>query len=504
MDHYIKKILTARVYDVSKETPMDSAPGLGEKTGNHVLLKREDMQPVFSFKCRGAYNRIYKLLQQQPDTQGVVCASAGNHAQGVALSATRLGIKSLIVMPKTTPTIKVEAVRNLGGEAVLFGDNYDEAYGHSCELEKTTGYTFIHPFNDQDTIAGQGTVGVEICRQHPGTIDAVFVPIGGGGLASGVSVLMKYLRPDMKVIGVEPEDAASMKASIAAGKPVVLDQVGIFADGVAVKSPGDETFDICSRMLDDIITVTIDEMCAAIRDVFDDTRTVMEPAGALSVGGLKKYVSENNVSGQTLVAVTTGANVNFDRLRHIAERAEIGEQREALLAVTIPEKPGSFLHFCEMLGKRSVTEFNYRYSDSRSANVFVGVQLSEGQAEREQIISDLENSAFTVSDLTENEMAKLHVRHMVGGSSSSVENEMLYRFEFPERPGALATFLKGMGQGWNITLFHYRNHGAAYARVLVGMQVPDNNNDHIQQFLDQLGYRYWCEGENVAYRMFLA
>ena len=379
MDHYIKKILTARVYDVSKETPLEAAPGLSAKTDNHVLLKREDMQPVFSFKCRGAYNRIFKLQQQHPDTKGVVCASAGNHAQGVAMSATRLGIKSVIVMPKTTPSIKVEAVRTLGGKAVLHGDNYDEAYAHALTLEKSSGYTFIHPFNDEDTIAGQGTVAVEMCRQHAGSIDAVFVPIGGGGLASGVSVLMKYLRPGVKVIGVEPEDAASMKASIAAGKPVVLDQVGIFADGVAVKSPGDETYKICSQTLDDIITITVDEMCASIRDVFDDTRTVMEPAGALSVAGLKKYAASQNVTGQHLVAVTTGANVNFDRLRHIAERAEIGEQREALLAVTMPEEPGSFRHFCEMLGKRSVTEFNYRYSDSRSANIFVGVQLSEGK-----------------------------------------------------------------------------------------------------------------------------
>ncbi len=503
MDHYIKKILTARVYDVSKETPLEIAPGLSIKTGNHVYLKREDLQPVFSFKCRGAYNRIFKLQQQHPDTVGVVCASAGNHAQGVALSASRLGIKSVIVMPKTTPAIKVNAVRRLGGEAVLHGDNYDEAFTHACELEKSTGYTFIHPFNDTDTIAGQGTVGVELCRQHSGQLDAVFVPIGGGGLASGVSLLMKYLRPEVKIIGVEPVDAASMKASIAAGHPVVLDQVGIFADGVAVKSPGDETYKICSELLDDIITISVDEMCAAIRDVFDDTRTIMEPAGALSVAGLKKYVAVNDATDQHLIAVTTGANVNFDRLRHIAERAEIGEQREALLAVNIPEQPGSFRHFCEMLGKRAVTEFNYRYSDSRSANVFVGVQLADGQVERQQIISDLENSEFTVEDLTDNEMAKLHVRHMVGGSSQSIENEMLYRFEFPERPGALATFLNNMGEGWNITLFHYRNHGAAYARVLVGIQLPADSGDKFQHFLDELGYRYWCEDGNVAYKMFL-
>jgi len=419
------------------------------------------------------------------------------------MSAERLGIRAVIVMPTTTPTIKVDAVRNLGGEAVLHGDNYDEAFAHACEIEKSTGYTFIHPFNDEDTIAGQGTVGVEICRQMPGAVDVVFVPIGGGGLASGVSLLMKYLRPDALVIGVEPEDAASMQASIAAGKPVVLDEVGIFADGVAVKSPGDETYRICSQTLDGIVTISVDEMCASIRDVFDDTRTIMEPAGALSVAGLKKYVSENGVTDKNLVAVTTGANVNFDRLRHISERAEIGEQREALFAVTIPEEPGSFRHFCEMLGKRSVTEFNYRYSDSRSANVFVGVQLFDGASEKEQIISDLTHSSFVVEDLTDNEMAKLHVRHMVGGSSHSISDEMLYRFEFPERPGALATFLNNMGQGWNISLFHYRNHGSAYARVLVGMQVPAGESAEFQRFLDQLGYRYWCEDQNVAYRMFL-
>ncbi len=503
MDHYIKKILTARVYDVSRETALEEAPGLSARTANNVLLKREDMQPVFSFKCRGAYNRIFKLQQQQPNVQGVVCASAGNHAQGVAMAASRLGLKSVIVMPGTTPTIKVDAVTALGGQAVLVGDNYDEAYAHACELEQSTGYTFIHPFNDPDTIAGQGTVGVEICRQHPGSINAVFVPIGGGGLASGVALLLKYLRPDIKVVGVEPEDAASMKASIAAGQPVVLDEVGIFADGVAVKSPGDETFKICSELIDEIVTITVDEMCAAIRDVFDDTRTIMEPAGALSVAGLKKYVAQHEISEQNLIAVTTGANVNFDRLRHISERAEIGEQREALLAVTIPEEPGSFRNFCEMLGKRSVTEFNYRYSDSRSANVFVGVQLSEGISERQKIITDLRDSSFTVEDLTDNEMAKLHVRHMVGGSSVSVEGELLYRFEFPERPGALATFLNKMGQGWNITLFHYRNHGSAYARVLAAIQVPSDESDSFQKYLDELGYRYWYEGDNVAYRMFL-
>lgn len=503
MDQYIKKILTARVYDVSRETPLELVPNLSARTGNKVSFKREDCQPVFSFKCRGAYNRIYKLQQSQPETKGVICASAGNHAQGVALSATKLGLKSVIVMPQTTPPIKVNSVRKLGGDAVLHGDNYDEAFAHACELEKETGYPFIHPFNDPDTIAGQGTVGVEICRQHAGPIDAVFIPIGGGGLASGVSILLKYLRPETKIIGVEPLDAASMKASIEAGKPVILDEVGIFADGVAVKSPGDETFRICRENLDEIITVSVDEMCAAIRDVFDDTRTLMEPAGALGVAGLKKYVEQHGVVDQHLIAVTTGANVNFDRLRHITERAEIGEQREALLAVKIPEQPGSFRHFCEMLGKRSVTEFNYRHSSAEQAVVFVGVQLANGSAERLQIVEKLSQADFEVEDLTDNEVAKLHVRHMVGGRAAGVEKEMLYRFEFPERPGALSKFLNSMEPHWNITLFHYRNHGAAYARVLVGMQVPSSDSGSFQGFLDELGYRYWCEDNNVAYQTFL-
>ena len=504
MDHYIKKILTARVYDVSRETPLESVPNLSARTGNRVMLKREDMQSVFSFKCRGAYNRIFKLKESHPETQGVICASAGNHAQGVALSASKLGLKSVIVMPQTTPPIKVNAVRKLGGKAVLHGDNYDAAFAHACELEVETGYPFIHPFNDPDTIAGQGTVGIEICRQKEGRIDVVFLPIGGGGLASGVSLLMKYLRPETRIIGVEPEDAASMKASIEAGKPVVLGEVGIFADGVAVKSPGDKTFSICQKTLDDVITVSVDEMCAAIRDVFDDTRTLMEPAGALSVAGLKKYVEQTGVADQDLVAITTGANVNFDRLRHITERAEIGEQREALLAVQIPEQPGSFRHFCEMLGKRSVTEFNYRFSGTEGAVVFVGVALSEGSKERQQIIDNLARADYQVEDLTENEVAKLHVRHMVGGRAAEVEKESLYRFEFPERPGALARFLNRMQPNWNITLFHYRNHGAAYARVLVGIQFPESDEDGFQHFLNDLGYRHWCEDDNVAYKTFLA
>ena len=504
MDHYIKKILSARVYDVSRETPLDPAPNLSARTGTKVSLKREDLQPVFSFKCRGAYNRIFNLREQQPELSGVVCASAGNHAQGVALAASRLGLRAIIVMPQTTPEIKVNSVRALGGETLLHGDNYDEAFARACEVEAETGYPFIHPFNDVDTIAGQGTIGLEICRQQPSDLDAVFLPIGGGGLAAGVSVIMKYLRPEVKIIGVEPDDAASMQASVQAGKQVTLNEVGIFADGVAVKCPGDETFRICRESLDDIVTCSVDEMCAAIRDVFEDTRTLMEPAGALSVAGLKKYLERENITDGHFAAITTGANVNFDRLRHVTERAVIGEQKEALLAVTIPERPGSFRAFCQTLGKRSVTEFNYRRADENNAVVFVGVQLSRGLTERTQIIEALESADFSVVDLTDDETAKLHVRHMVGGRASAVEDEHLYRFQFPERPGALSAFLNSMGPEWNITLFHYRNHGAAYGRVLAGIQIPPSEESGLQTFLDTLGYRYWCEDDNPAYKAFLA
>lgn len=501
MNQYIKKILTARVYDVSHETPLDRAATLSARTGNQVYLKREDLQPVFSFKCRGAYNRIFNLVQAQPDLAGVVCASAGNHAQGVALAARELKLHSVIVMPQTTPRIKVDAVVALGGEAILHGDSYDDAFAHACEIESETGYPFIHPFDDPDTIAGQGTVGVELCRQMPAEMDVVFMPVGGGGLAAGVSVLMKYLRPEVRMIGVEPVDAASMQQSLAAGERVTLPHVGIFADGVAVKCPGKETFRVCRETLDEVITVTVDEMCAAIKDVFDDTRTLMEPAGALSVAGLKKYAQREALQNAHLVAVTSGANINFDRLRHVSERAEVGEQREALLAVTIPERPGSFRHFCEALGPRNVTEFNYRYADPGRANVFVGVQLTDGQPERQGLINTLEQADFVVRDLTDNEVAKLHVRHMVGGRAPDVQNERLFRFEFPERPGALATFLNSMGRDWNITLFHYRNHGAAFGRVLVGMQVADAEG--LQIFLDKLGYSYWSEDDNLAYQAFL-
>lgn len=502
LDRYIEKILTARVYDVAEETPLDRAVTLSQRLDNKIFLKREDEQPVFSFKCRGAYNSIYQRHRREP-LKGVIAASAGNHAQGVALAARHLGIPGVIVMPCTTPAIKVDAVRRLGGEAVLHGDNYDEAFAHACEIQAEKGYSFIHPFDDPDTIAGQGTVGMEISRQHPDDVDAVFVPIGGGGLAAGVSVYLKYLRPDIRVIGVEPVDAASMSASLKAGHRVTLDQVGIFADGVAVKQVGEETFRLCQQYLDDVVTVSVDEICAAVKDVFDDTRTLMEPSGALSVAGLKKYVAEQGCSGKTMIAVTSGANVNFDRLRHIAERAELGEQREMLMAVEIPEKPGSFRAFCDSLPHRSITEFNYRYVSEQRAQIFVGLQLSEGNQERLKTLAELRDRGYKVLDMTDNEVAKLHVRYMVGGQAGGISDERLFRFEFPERPGALGAFLNGLSDRWNISLFHYRNHGAAFGRVMVGIQVPESDNDAFVDFLQAMGYSYREETENPAYQYFL-
>ena len=499
---YIEKILSARVYDVSVETPLSLAPNLSRRLGNRVLLKREDVQPVFSFKCRGAYNKIYQLLRKQPDLQGVIAASAGNHAQGVALAGRTLGLKSIIVMPRTTPAIKVDAVRNFGGRAVLHGDNYDEAYTHACQLQEEKGYAFIHPFDDPHTIAGQGTIGVELCRQHPDELHAVFLPVGGGGLAAGVATFMKYLRPEVKIIGVEPNDANCMQQALARKRRVALPQVGMFADGVAVKIAGKETFRLCRKYLDEVITCSVDEICAAMKDVFDDTRTLMEPAGALSVAGMKKYVAERGCSGENLIAVTSGANINFDRLRHVAERAEVGEHREALLAVTIPEQPGSFRKLLQMLGGRQITEFNYRYADSEQARIFVGVQLTAGNEEREALLAALAEAEYPVVDMTDDEMAKLHVRYMVGGRAPA-QDERLYRFDFPERPGALSTFLNKVGHKWNISLFHYRNHGSAYGRVLCGIQVPDGDQTRFAGFLEALGYNYHAESDNPAYRAFL-
>jgi threonine dehydratase len=500
---YLDQILKAQVYDVAVETPLDNAPGLSARTGCRVTLKREDLQPVFSFKLRGAYNKLAKLSAEDKG-RGVICSSAGNHAQGVSLAARKFQVRAVIVMPETTPKIKTDAVRELGGEVFLFGSTYDDAYEKALQLGKEQNLTFIHPFDDPDVIAGQGTIGMEIHRQHVGQIDAVFVPIGGGGLISGIAEFLKQESPNTRVIGVEPEESASMSAALAAGHPVTLDHVGIFADGVAVRRVGDETFRICSKRIDEIVLVNTDEISAAVQDIFEDTRVIVEPAGALAVAGLKRWVSDNQVSGQALVAVNSGANVNFDRLRHIAERAALGEQREALFAVEIPERKGSFLAFCKALGQRNVTEFNYRCGDRKIARIFVGVELRQGNTERRAIVADLKGSGYTAIDLSDDEMAKLHIRHMVGGQAPGIENERIYRFEFPERPGALLGFLTAIGNRWNISLFHYRNHGSDYGRVLTGTQVPDADRKEFDQHLSDLGYPYWDESDNPAYRMFLA
>jgi threonine dehydratase len=502
MHDYIKKILAARVYDVAIESPLDVMNRLSRRLNNRVLLKREDLQPVFSFKLRGAYNKISGL---PPDLleKGVICASAGNHAQGVALAAQRLGAKATIVMPRTTPAIKIQAVRDRGGKIVLFGDTYDEAYQHARQLEAEKGLTFIHPYDDPEVIAGNGTIGMEILRQHPDPIAAIFIAVGGGGLIAGVATYIKFLRPDIKIIGVEPNDAASMYEALKQGYRVTLEQVGIFADGVAVRQVGEETFRLAQKLVDEVIVVSIDEICAATKDIFDDTRSIAEPAGALGVAGLKKYVERTGVTGKNLIALNCGANINFDRLRHVAERAELGERREALLAVTIPEQPGSFRKFCQTIGKRSITEFNYRYADSRQAQVFAGVQLSEGEEEKNRIIDALREHGYPVIDMSDNEMAKLHVRYMVGGHAPGLRDEILYRFQFPERPGALLKFLTGMAHGWNISLFHYRNHGSDYGRVLIGIQVPEAERSKFLEYIRELGYPFCEETENPAYRLFL-
>jgi threonine dehydratase len=502
MEDYVRRILTARVYDVAIESPLDPMPRLSERLGCAVRLKREDLQPVFSFKLRGAYNKIAGLSRAALE-RGVICASAGNHAQGVALSAQKLGVPATIVMPRTTPAIKIEAVKGRGGEVILHGDAFDEAYALARRLEAERGLTFIHPYDDPDVIAGQGTVGMEILRQHPDPLEVVFVQIGGGGLAAGVAAYVKFLRPEVKVIGVEPDDAASMEAAIRADERVTLDQVGLFADGVAVRQVGAETFRLCRELLDEVITVDTDAMCAAVKDIFDDTRAIAEPSGALSLAGLKHYAESRGLRGAGLVAVNSGANLNFDRLRHVAERAEIGEGREALLAVTIPERPGSYRRFIEGLGQRSITEFNYRYADRQAARIFVGVQLTDGEREKQRIIEDLRGMGYPVLDMSDNEMAKVHVRYMVGGRASGLQDELIYRFQFPERPGALLKFLNSLGHDWNISLFHYRNHGADYGRVLAGIQVPQGDRAQFQRSLDELGYPYWDETQNPAYKLYL-
>jgi threonine dehydratase len=501
-DNYLKKILNSRVYDVAIESPLDYAPSLSRRLGNHIWLKREDLQPVFSFKLRGAYNKISGLSETECES-GIIAASAGNHAQGVALAAKRRNVKALIVMPRTTPGIKVNAVKALGGKILLYGDTYDEAYAHALELAEERNMVFIHPYDDPDVIAGQGTIAMELLQQHRDPLDAVFVPVGGGGLIAGIAAYLKALRPEIRVIGVEPEDAPCMHEALKRNRRVVLDQVGIFADGVAVRQVGKEPWKVARKLVDEVILISTDEMCAAIKDIFDDTRSMSEPAGALAVAAIKKYVEQSGASEETLVAINSGANINFDRLRYVAERAELGERREALLAVTIPERPGSFLKFCRTLGKRGITEFNYRYADASDAHIFAGVQLSNGDDERQELIDTLTEEGYPVVDMTDNEMAKTHIRFMVGGRAHGVENERLYRFEFPERPGALLKFLSSMGKGWNISLFHYRNHGAAYGRVLVGIQVPDEDRKRFREFLDELGYINFEELDNPAYSLFL-
>lgn len=504
MQSYLKRILTARVYDVAIETPLEHAPTLSARIGNNVLFKREDMQPVFSFKLRGAYNKMAQLTPEQLKC-GVIAASAGNHAQGVALSAHRLGCKATIVMPTTTPHVKIDAVRHFGKrsvEIVLHGNSYNDAYDHALELGKQNNLTFVHPFDDPDVIAGQGTIAMEILRQHQAPIHAIFCAIGGGGLISGVAAYVKQVRPDIKIIGVQTSDSDAMYRSLKAGKRVTLNDVGLFSDGTAVKLVGEETFRVCKKYVDEVILVDTDAVCAAIKDVFQDTRSILEPAGALAVAGAKLYAKREKLKDQTLIPIACGANMNFDRLRFVAERAEIGEKREAILAVTIPETPGSFRKFCALLGSRNITEFNYRYADPTEAQVFLGVQVKD-PAETEKLVATLEKNKLRTLDLTDNEMAKLHLRHLVGGRAPDATDEIIHRFEFPERPGALMNFLNSMNHNWNISLFHYRNHGADYGRVLIGMQVPHKDKKELKKFLDTLGYPHWDESNNPAYKLFL-
>lgn len=497
----LRLILTSRVYDVAVETPLDPAPRFSRRVGNEVLFKREDLQPVFSFKLRGAYNRIAHLTPDER-ARGVITASAGNHAQGVAFAARHLQISALIVMPQTTPEIKVDAVRQMGADVVLAGDSYADAKARCDELTAETGRVFIHPFDDPLVIAGQGTIGTEILRHRLGDIAAVFVPVGGGGLIAGVASYIKALQPAVRVIGVEPFEADAMYQSLAAGRRVALDRVGIFADGVAVREVGELTFAIARETVDAVVRVTNDEICAGIKDVFDDTRSILEPAGALAVAGLRRWSAETNTRGQRMVAILSGANMNFDRLRFVAERAEVGEAREALFAVTIPERAGAFREFCAAIGRRVVTEFNYRLNGRAAAHIFVGIATAS-RDDASALATLLTRAGYETADLTDNELAKLHVRHMVGGHSPDVRHEQLCRFEFPERPGALMTFLEHLGGRWNISLFHYRNHGADFGRVLAGFEVPPDAMGEFERFLDDLGYVYQREQANAAYTMFL-
>ncbi len=501
-DLYLQAIEQARVYDVAIETPLQLAPKLSGRLHNEILLKREDMQPVFSFKLRGAYNKIAQLTEAER-LRGVICASAGNHAQGVALSSHKLGIEATIVMPRTTPEIKIKAVQHLGGQVVLFGDSYSDASAHAYELCEQSNKVFIHPYDDPQVIAGQGTIAEEILRQLPtSNLDAVFVPIGGGGLIAGMAVYLKKHSPNTKIIGVEPVDSAAMFDSIQANERITLKQVGIFADGVAVKQVGEHTFDLVRRFVDEILLVDTDEICAAIKDIYEDNRSIVEPAGALGVAGLKKYVLKNKIRGQALAAINSGANMNFDRMRHVAERTEMGEGRESLFAVTIPERPGSFLDFCRIIGDRNITEFNYRMSSRSEAHVFVGISITESN-ESKAIYQALELAQLPTLDLQDNELSKLHIRHMVGGHCGLAEDEVIYRFEFPERPGALLEFLSRAAGRWNISLFHYRNHAAAFGRVVAGIEVPPEERPEFEAYLDALGYPYVDETENSAYVLFL-
>ncbi|MDR1163061.1 MAG: threonine ammonia-lyase, biosynthetic, partial [Candidatus Accumulibacter sp.] len=499
---YLEKVLNAQVYDVAVETPLDFAANLSARIDNAVFFKREDMQPVFSFKLRGAYNKIASLSADRLKN-GVICASAGNHAQGVALSASKIGCRAVVVMPETTPAIKIEAVRDRGGEVVLAGESFDDAYTHAQRLEKAEKMSFVHPFDDPEIIAGQGTIGMEILRQHTKPIHAVFCAIGGGGLISGVAAYIKRLRPETRIIGVETFDADAMAQSLEAGKRVRLKQVGLFSDGTAVKYVGEETFRLCRQYVDEIVRVDTDAICAAIKDVFEDTRAILEPAGALAIAGAKAYAKIHKLKAKTLVAVASGANMNFDRLRFVTERAEVGEQREAVFAVTLPERPGAYREFISLIGSRNITEFNYRYNDPKEAHVFVGIQTSSRDESR-KLAAQLDKHGYSTLDLTDDEMAKAHIRHLVGGPAPGIEHEHIYRFEFPERPGALMNFLNKMSSGWNISLFHYRNHGADTGRVLAGIQVPPGEMRQFRDFLKNLGYAHWNETDSPAYRLFLA
>ena len=505
MEDYKKMIDEAcgRVYEVARKTSLDFAPQVSSRHGNNIWLKREDQQPVFSYKLRGAYNLMASLSQSERK-KGVIAASAGNHAQGVALAGDKLGINAVIVMPKTTPEIKITAVKRLGAEVVLHGNNYDEAKDYATGVAKQEGKAYIPPYDHPVVIAGQATVAVEILDQHPAQLDIIFVPVGGGGLIAGIVAHLQGVAPEITIIGVEPDEAPCMHAALAAGELVELEHIGIFADGSAVRQAGEEPFRIIRGVVDEILLVNIDEICAAVKDIFEDTRSIPEPAGALALAGLKQYVARENIKDKELVAIFSGANVNFDRLRHIAELSALGENREALIGTTILEKPGSFLKYCHDLGPRQITEFNYRYGDSKTAHIFAGLQLRHGAEEKNALIANLKNKGYEVVDLSSDEVAKMHVRYMVGGHAAQVENELLYRFEFPERSGALLHFLGQMGERWNISLFHYRNHGAAYGRVLMGIQVPAEERPEFQEFLDGLGMQYWDESGNAAYEMFLS